>query len=126
MAENNLKIEATYGNLKLAAKFAGEWAQEAELDERATYALQMAVDEACGNIIAHAYGGDGNGDILLTGRIIDNKLEINLTDFGVDFSATDEGQTGRFLMRQLTDKLSFVAEDTQNTLTMHKARQASE
>ncbi len=124
MTENTLKIEANYENLNAAVKFAGEWAKNANLDERATYALQMAMDEACGNIIAHAYGGNGKGEILLAGRLIEDGLEIALTDFGTDFSMTDDGQTGKFLLRQLVDDVSFVAENAQNILTLRKNRGA--
>lgn len=42
----------------------------------------LAVDEACANIIKHAYNGATDKPILMTARILDNGIEIVLRDFG--------------------------------------------
>jgi anti-sigma regulatory factor (Ser/Thr protein kinase) len=42
----------------------------------------LAVDEACANIIMHAYGGATDQPILITARLIENGIEVVLRDYG--------------------------------------------
>ncbi|RMD89254.1 MAG: ATP-binding protein [Calditrichaeota bacterium] len=47
-----------------------------------TNAVILAVDEAASNIIKHAYKGKKNKPIIVTCRILQDRLEIVLRDFG--------------------------------------------
>ncbi|MFN8459707.1 MAG: ATP-binding protein [Anaerolineae bacterium] len=67
--ENELEISGYFENLSIIADFIVQAATAAGLDDRAVYAVQMAVDEACTNIITHAYGGEGRGSIRLAYQI---------------------------------------------------------
>ncbi len=60
-------------------------AKAAGLDEKEIYAVQLAVDEACTNIIEHAYGGEGKGDIELICKVLNGGMEIVLKDDGEPF-----------------------------------------
>jgi anti-sigma regulatory factor (Ser/Thr protein kinase) len=42
----------------------------------------LAVDEACANIIKHAYDGATDKPIQITARILDNGIEVILRDYG--------------------------------------------
>ncbi len=42
----------------------------------------LAVDEACSNIIMHAYGGATDQPILITARLLENGIEVVLRDYG--------------------------------------------
>jgi len=96
-------------------------AVNAGLNEPDLYAVELAVDEACSNIIEHAYGGEGIGDIQCTCKVSDNDLTIILKDYGrpfepesvpePNFNAPLEklkpGGAGLYLMRKMMDEVQF-------------------
>jgi len=127
-----------FGSLVTISEFVAAAAEKAGLDERAIYAVQMAVDEACTNIIEHAYGGEGRGDIECTCRIDDDGLTVILRDHGHHFDPScvpepdldacledrDVGGLGLHFIRKLMDEARFeVAQDSSNVLTLVKRRE---
>ena len=111
-------------------------AQKAGFDSFAVYSIEMAVDEACSNIIEHAYGGEGNGDIRCTCILGDNNLTITLQDQGKSFdpskvphpnlsSNLDERLAhglGLYFIRKWMDEVSFKSTEAENILTMVKRK----
>ena len=110
-------------------------AKEAGLDEAAVYAVDLAVDEAFTNIIEHAYGGEGIGDVQCTCQAQDDGLTITLHDFGRPFHPEKipapnaktrlkdlkSGGAGLFLIRKMMDEVRFEFNpSTGNLLTMVK------
>lgn len=134
MSESTLKVAGLYQNLAQIAQFVTNWATKAQLDHRAAYALEMAVDEACSNIIQHAYGGEGKGDITLHCQQLSDGLKVTIIDYGKPFNPStvktpdvaapieerDEGGLGLFLIKQLMDEVTFDFDDKQNTLVIIK------
>lgn len=134
MTKSTLKIAGLYQNLTAISEFVTNWAENCRFDERAVYAVQMAVDEACSNIIEHAYGGEGRGDITLICKKVDDGLKVTIKDQGNPFDPTivappnvnaslderDNGGLGLFLMKQLMDEVSFTFDKKWNTLVMVK------
>ena len=117
--------------------FVLEQAQRIGFNEKATYAIQLAVDEACSNIIEHAYGGEGIGEIDLTCNLSDDQLEIILKDSGKPFDPEDipdldatlpidevgERGAGVYLMHKLMDEVQFnFSKGTGTTLIMRKKK----
>ena len=119
------------------AAFVTQAAREAGLNNDEVFHVEMAVDEACSNIIEHAYASQP-GDINLactcpaTGR-----LEVVIRDSGQPFNPADipernisassdldslsEGGLGLFFMRKLMDEVRFEFVPGQgNVLTMTK------
>lgn len=99
------------------------------------YAIQTAVDEACANIIDHAYGGENIGDIEINVKKIKKGLQIVLRDEGEPFNPADvpepdiaspleirkERGLGIFFMRKLMDEVIFdFSKPHGNTLTLIK------
>ena len=126
-----------FDSLAAIGEFVTRAAEDAGLDARATYAVQMAVDEACTNIIEYAYGGEGQGDIECACRIDDDSLTVILHDHGrpfdpdcvpdPDLKACLEdrkvGGLGLYFMRQLMDKVHFdFTPDSGNVLTLVKRK----
>ena len=59
--------------------------------------LTLAVDEACTNVIKHAYLGNKKKEIIIYFKIFDDRLEILIKDFGI------KGEPNTFRSRDLND-----------------------
>ena len=129
------KFAANFESLENIGEFIDKAAEEAGFDESETYAVQLAVDEACSNIIEHAYGGENQGDIKCTYKVNSNGLTIILRDKGRSFDPDSIGEpnfgapidqlkprgAGLFLMRKLMDEVKFEFNpESGNVLTMVK------
>jgi len=73
-----------FESLSSIGQFVRAQAQQSGLDEKAIYQVEMAVDEACSNIIEHAYG-DKDGEISLSCRSSEDGLTVILRDTGKPF-----------------------------------------
>lgn len=126
-----------FDSLSAITQFVTRIAETAGLDPKAIYDVQMAVDEACSNIIEHAYGGEGRGPINCTCRIYDDQLIVILGDFGCPFDPSSvpgpdlcanlerrsSGGLGLFFMQQLMDQVQFKSTPGfGNILTLIKRR----
>lgn len=128
-------FRANYQNLAAISRFIVEQSEQAGFSPSDIYAIQTAVDEACSNIIDHAYGGEDLGEIEINVRQIENGIQIILTDFGDPFEPEEvpepditspleirkERGLGIFFMRSLMDHVQFEFSSTDgNTLTLVK------
>jgi len=124
-----------YENLEKICDLVTEQATQAGFDDSAVYAIQTAVDEACSNIIEHAYQGEDRGSIeifasadsdCLTIRLIDQGLPFNPEsipepDIHASLDERDNHGLGLFFMHKLMDRIDFeFSEATGNILTMVK------
>lgn len=115
-------------------------AHKAKLSNFAAYTVEMAVDEACSNIIEHAYGSEDKGQITCTCKVSNEGLTIVLEDYGIPFSpdminepdvkgGLDERPShglGLFFIRQWMDRVEFdFKKGDGNRLTLFKKRQDS-
>ncbi|HEX7974043.1 MAG TPA: ATP-binding protein [Anaerolineales bacterium] len=126
-----------YKSLEKIGNFIKQAAEASGLDESAAYAVQLAVDEACSNIIEHAYGGEGLGEIKCSVQTLDDGLKVVLCDRGrpfdpdkvpaPDLTAPLEELKARGLglhwMHKLVDEVHFqFGVDATNILTLIKRR----
>lgn len=129
------RFPANFKSLALISDFVVDLAEKADFSANETYAIQTAVDEACSNIIDHAYGGENKGEIEVNVIQIRNGIQIVLRDEGEPFDPSDipdpditspletrkERGLGVFFMRNLMDKVIFEFSDRKgNTLTLVK------
>jgi serine/threonine-protein kinase RsbW len=133
-----ITVPGRYKNLVKIADLVRQAAQEAGLDDIGIYAVETAVEEACANIIEHAYGGEGRGEIVCSCSVEDAGLVVQLRDHGRPFHP-DEVPTpdvhaplkkrrphglGVFIMRKWMDEVHFEFNpETGNLLTMVKRRE---
>lgn len=133
-----LKVRAKPENLARIAAFVNDAAERWGLGPKETFDIQMAVDEACTNIIEHGYEGDTSGMIEIRCRQTDDECTIKIRDHGRNFDpdAVPEpdvqapleerpvGGLGLFFMRQLMDEVEFhFGEEEGNVLVMKKRRE---
>jgi serine/threonine-protein kinase RsbW len=125
------------GNLEKICHFVTRYAEEAGLDDRQVYAVQLAVDEAATNIIEHGYRETGQGDVEITCEPEPDGLRVILHDHAPAFDPEDipvpvtdvpleelkPRGLGIYLMRKMMDEVSYAfnAEEG-NTLTMFKRK----
>ncbi|MDP6013165.1 MAG: SpoIIE family protein phosphatase [Alphaproteobacteria bacterium] len=112
------RLRATAESLKEIRDVTREVSQEAGCGEDCTEQLVLAVNEACMNIIQHAYGEESEGEMVLDIRLIDNALEVRLTDFAepMDLETVKPrpleelrpGGLGTRFMSECMDEVRFV------------------
>lgn len=107
--------------------------QQAGVDPALDFDLQLAVEEACCNVIEHAYAGKGGQfgirfetqgrDVVITlrdhGRPFDPQ-QVAAPDMHRPLTERRIGGLGLHLMRQLMDEVRFTFSETDNTLVMVK------
>jgi anti-sigma regulatory factor (Ser/Thr protein kinase) len=136
--EQCLTVPGRFESLAQIAEFVSAAARSAGWDEDEAFHVQVAVDEACSNIIEHAYGPGKPGEVKLTCCIeSQGDLIISIHDngkpfdpatipeppLGADLEDVPEGGLGLYFMRKLMDKVEFRFDaEHGNVLTMVKRR----
>jgi anti-sigma regulatory factor (Ser/Thr protein kinase) len=132
-----LTVPGQFEQLAQIAEFVTRAARDAGLTDDDVFHVEMAVDEACSNIIEHAYA-DRSGDIdLACTSTASGAFEIAIHDSGrpfdpdvvglpkvsppADLDDLNEGGLGLYFMRKLMDEVRFEMVSGQgNTLYMTK------
>ena len=136
-----LTVPGRFEHLAQIAEFVTQVAREAGLTDDDVFHVEMAVDEACSNVIEHAYA-EKVGEIELTCTIPEHgRLDIVIHDHGSPFNpdavpepklgegagmdAMQEGGLGLYFMWKLMDEVRFsFSPGHGNTLYMVKRKQA--
>ena len=126
---------ANLDQLDVIRTFAAQAARDGGLDDSDIYSVELCVDEACTNIIEHAYEGIEGGDIEITFDSNGQALTIIIRDHGkpfdpstlaspdldADLDSRQVGGLGVFLMKKMMDELRFEPlGESGNVLTMVK------
>jgi anti-sigma regulatory factor (Ser/Thr protein kinase) len=119
--KHTLTVPGRFEYLSTIADFIAETGQNGGFDQDTIFHVQMAVDEACSNVIEHAYAGQDKGDITLNCNCQPGEWVITIYDTGHPFdpsavpepnlnASLDEiktGGLGLYFMRQLMDEIEF-------------------
>lgn len=135
-----ITVAAEEGQLSRVRDFIVEVCEEAGFSSREVSNTKLAVDEACTNIIKHAYSDrDENGDIKVQVSISPGDISIVLRDRGsrFDFAGVKDpdldhyvetgrkGGLGVFLINRLMDGVEYHSSDGGNELVLTKRSQAT-
>ncbi len=80
-----LHVPSSTENLALIRGFVSNIGKQAGLDENQVCMIEIAVDEACANVIEHAYGSDRTKEVVVRAKLSDDTIEIQVEDTGKGF-----------------------------------------
>jgi len=123
-----------YDSLEKISEFIQENTKDAGFDGFTSYTIETAVDEACSNIIEHAYGQEIIGDIEISVSINPSNITIFIKDNGRPFNPKSIPKPnlssnlyerkgdglGLYMMKQWMDEVQFEFIDNMNVLKMVK------
>lgn len=129
-----LTFPGSYSSLVKIGEFVTQAAKSIGFDGFELYKIETAVDEACSNIIEHAYGQENIGDIVVSVVTDLEKITITLTDFGepfdpkyvkqpdldADLEVREDHGLGIYMMKQWMDVVIFEINQEKNVLTLVK------
>ena len=130
-----LKIPTQSTNLKIIRDFISDIAIKAGFGNSVTSDIALAVDEACTNVIKHAYRGGDDKEITVKVRYDSEKIIITISDTGKGFDSKLEdeseiqkrlirmqrGGLGIHLIKKTMDEVLFDSEtDSVNSVIMTK------
>lgn len=119
--EYKLKIPSQTKNLELIRNFVGDVARNVGFEAKEIDKIELAVDEACTNVIQHAYKRQDGKDIDVAVKLDYQKLTIVVTDKGDNFTPDQVeipdlekylaelrvGGLGIYLMKSLMDEVEY-------------------
>ncbi len=132
---NELSVNSTTENLSLIRDFITNNAKDVGFKDESIGKIILAVDEACTNIIKHAYKYATTGQINISVTFSDKKFTVSITDSGTHFNPSvipdpdlkiyhqqrKTGGLGMFLMKKLMDEVNYEnLQDNRNQVILVK------
>lgn len=129
-----LEVDSELESLSIISDFIREVMERAGSEARNIFEVQMAVDEACTNIIQYAYP-EQKGIITLVCELVDDEFVVTIRDKGepfnpcsvpppdleADLDKREVGGLGIHFMRKMMDEVSYNLDaEKGNELTMRK------
>jgi serine/threonine-protein kinase RsbW len=126
-----------YTSLEAISEFIAQAAEDAAFDSKGIYAIKLAVDEACSNIIEHSYEEKAGGQICCSYKKLKDGLQITIQDWGkpfnpdeipdpnfdVELQDLEPRGAGLYFMKNLMDEVRFDFDSGDgNLLIMTKKR----
>jgi serine/threonine-protein kinase RsbW len=119
-----LHVPSSAENLAIIRDFISAVGAQAGLADEGVAKLEMAVDEACANVIEHAYGEDGTKELTVRATFDEDILQVAIVDVGRGFDPTSvpnddvkkliaerrTGGLGLRIIRSLMDNVCYEIE----------------
>ena len=135
---HTLKIPSSTQFLEDVREFVTTHASEASFPEAVVEQMKIAVDEACTNVIEHAYNNESNHSIDIAVIVNPDKLTVRIRDHGRTFDSQayrepdlmafaknrKAGGFGVHIMRRLMDDVQFNTKGGLNETLLVKFREA--
>ena len=120
-SNNELIVQSRTENLSTIRDFVSNKASETGISNDEVENIMLAVDEACTNIIKHAYKSYPDGEIIIKIEQNPDKLLITIVDYGNSFDPLivpdpdlpkyykdgRVGGLGMYLMKSLMDDIKY-------------------
>jgi len=132
-----MKINGHLDQIERIGRFIQEAAQDAGFDEMESYACELAVCEACENIILHGYGDDSTGEIEVAVQTEPDNITIELWDDAPPFDPANDptkldrstdnppvGGLGLVIIHKVMDDVEYNRREGRNQLSMRRARKS--
>lgn len=113
-----LRFRSLPDRLKMVRAAVAAAVRSTGCSEDAVHDIVLAVDEACQNVIRHAYSGRPDGEIVLTMRREGDRVAVELRDFAPpvderrvrprDLDELRPGGLGTHLIREVMDEVAFL------------------
>ena len=130
-----LEVPSSTENLAMIRDFVKRVGRQTGMEEQEIFNLELAVDEACANVIEHVYGNDTSKEVIIRAICDDKEVRISVIDRGRGFDPTGvtpatidslgsgrkSGGLGIRLIRALMDEVSYeISPGQKNELHMVK------
>ena len=129
-----MNVSSKTENLNAVRDFVSDAARRFGFADNDVSNIALAVDEACTNIIKHAYNFDASKEISVVVRMKSPEFEILITDKGKHFEPEKvaipdmneyltkykKGGLGMLLMRKLMDKVEYRIQPSRNVVRLVK------
>jgi len=130
-----LTVNTHRSSIGAVMDFIKEVCETLELDEDAAFAVQLATDEACQNVIEHSYHYAENGELTIVCETMGSDLVVTIRDRGEPFDPDkvppprldaplkerNGSGLGIYFMRQMMDEVRFDRDsEGVNSVTMVK------
>lgn len=130
-----LHVPSSTENLSMIRDFVKNIGTQSGMGDREVAGMELAVDEACANVIEHAYGSDSTKEVSIRATVDETTLTIEVIDTGKGFdpgavqqskledliSAKRTGGLGMRLMKSFMDEVHYeTVKGVKNELRMVK------
>ena len=131
----SLHVPSSTENLSMIRDFVKSIGTQSGMGDMDVAKLEMAVDEACSNVIEHAYSADSTKEVSIRATVDDESVQIEVVDTGKGFdpstveqlkleelvSAKRAGGLGMRLMKSFMDEVHYeMLPGVKNELRMVK------
>jgi serine/threonine-protein kinase RsbW len=130
-----LTVDSKLENLPVIGQFIEDTMRQCQIgNQKVVHAFLLSVDEACTNVIEHAYSYSTGGKITVICNWIDEKFTVTIEDNGAPFDPTtipepdvnqglderEPGGLGIYFMKKLMDEVKYQRVDDKNLLMLTK------
>ena len=137
---HTLAIPSSTRFLKDVRRFVVLHAQQADFPDDAVEDLEIAVDEACTNIIEHAYAGKAGHEVNIAIIVDEGRFTVRIRDKGQPFDKstyhepnllelTRDGRSGGLgvhIISHLMDRVEYLTQGRMNEIRLTKYRRSGE
>jgi len=131
----SLHVPSSTENLSMIRDFVKSIGTQSGMNDMDVARLELAVDEACANVMEHAYDSDSTKEVSIRAIVDDDSVQIKVTDSGKGFdpaaveqlkveelvSARRTGGLGMRLMKSFMDEVHYEMQPgVKNELKMVK------